>query len=313
MWVRCGVARAAPPLPPLTPKSMSVAAALAFLGENPLKRPLEEDEPAAPELDRLAEQFVCVEAGWRAQPATVAVRATEALRARALALQRGGDFDGGAFMLACIERARVARLGVPLLAAWALDRAAVLPLYEWLRRAPADAAGAWAESLRALHERATAAAKPDELVRDVCAALAKAAANEELPDVGLRLRCEQVLAAFCRGAAATTPSPTAAAAWTAGSAGAARRCRAVLDAAAGTRGAAELVLGWLLEPAPPRPAAADDDDACDLLARAAAWLRSAAAKPAAEALAACAPHSAAARGALAGGRARPRGRRRLRR
>ena len=54
---------------------------------------------------------------------------------------------------------------------------------------------------------------------------------------------------------------------------AARRCRAVLDAAAGTRGAAELVLGWLLEPAPPRPAAADDD-ACDLLARAAAWLRS---------------------------------------
>ena len=48
---------------------MSVAAALAFLGENPLKRPLEDGEPAASELDRLAEQFVCVEAGWRAQPA----------------------------------------------------------------------------------------------------------------------------------------------------------------------------------------------------------------------------------------------------
>ena len=141
---------------PRRPSRMSVAAALAFLGENPLKRPLEDVSRSLPSSTASPSSSSASRPGG-AQPAaaTGALRATEALRARARAAARRRLRWRGVH--ARVHRARASRGSACRCSRRGRSTAAVLPLEEWLRRAPADAAGAWAESLRALHERATVA------------------------------------------------------------------------------------------------------------------------------------------------------------
>ena len=252
--------------------------------------------------EELAAAWVATETAWWAQPRPKeTAEATASLAARSLALHRDCSLVPDRLVSCCIAGLGCpGKPGAPLLTAWCLHEADVLPLLEWCGALslPDDCA-VWGEAMARLHERAleaagapapmataTPASPHARLLQGLCRTLLLATTDEALPR-SLHARGGAILRAYVERGAESSGGAAARLSLAGAEAGQLRRvvsllrCAAALPCEPARACAAGAQLRQLVRPAAGRGAAGQNPLAT--LGRVAARLASSEAGAGAEA------------------------------